>query len=116
MLPLPPNNPSHPSSGLNQNTPNYHLPYYPPPNNSLNTLNNPHLYDPSYKTQPHPNQNYFSGGSNSIPSFTPTGSIPDLGHFRTDIDSNTNEGLRRQCGGVGGIIFVREKCTVEEDW
>ena len=69
-------------------------------------------YYPPYYPPPHTTPNYFSAGSNSTPSSTPTGAMVGLGNSETDIDPSTEGDVEEvQGGGSGGA----KKWTVEED-
>ena len=49
----------------------------------------------TYGTPP-PNLNYFSVGSNSTPSSTPTESMAGLGQLEIEINPSTNRGMWRK--------------------
>jgi len=69
-------------------------------------------YSPYYPL-PRPNPNYYSGGSNSTPSSTPTRSIVRLRNSEANIDPSTDENDVEEV--VGGIVISVKKLKVAED-
>ena len=70
-------------------------------------------YYPPYYPPPPPHPNYFSAGSNSIPSSTPTGSVVGLGQSDTNVEKSTDMGNVEEV--MGGTIGGAKKWSIQED-